>query len=178
MNENALDGHGLRPAGGKRSEARWLTQTKVGGGHTTAPEDRGDCVPACIASILGLPIDAIANCHGEDWWERLNAECARHGYCIAVLDMKLAPPDGYWIASLPSLNLPVEPDGKQPWHCVVARGYALVHDPSMRRRYDDADWCRAFDADEVAEGWVLAPLDPTEFTQAPPLADRRSCLSR
>lgn len=84
------------------SPNRWLTQTKVGGGHVP-PEDRGDCVPACIASILGLPITAIVNCHGADWWDRLNAECGRHGYCIAQ-----------WWALVPlDPAAPIRPDGRE-----------------------------------------------------------------
>ncbi len=143
------------------SEPRWHMQTKTGGGHVP-PEERGDCVPACITSILGLPLAAIANTHGDNWWDRLNAECAKHGYCLGVLDMKLAPPDGLWIASLPSLNLPADPDGRQAWHSVVARGYDLVHDPSLAKRYDDALWTVAWNEDEIAEGWALVPLDPAE----------------
>ena len=131
------------------------------------PEERGDCVPACIASILGLPIDAIDNTHGEGWWDRLQAEVGRYGYCIAVLDIKLEPPPGYWIASLPSLNLPPEPDGRQPWHSVVARGYELIHDPCLGRQYDAETWTQAWEADKLAEGWVLAPLDPASSSLSP-----------
>jgi hypothetical protein len=138
---------------------RWLSQTKAGGGHLP-PEERGDCVPACVASILGLPITAIANCHGEAWFDRLDAECAKHGYCLAVLDVKLEPPSCYWIATLPSLNLPADPDGKPAWHSVVARGYDLVHDPSLARRYDAEAWALAWERDKIAEGWVLVPRDP------------------
>lgn len=139
--------------------SRWLTQTKRGGGHVP-PEERGDCVPACIASILGLPLDAIANTHGDAWWDRLNAEVAKHGYCLAQLDMAMAPPDGYWMPQVPSLNLPAEPDGGIAYHCLVARGYELVHDPSLGKRYDDATWTAAWNEDRIAEGWALVPLDP------------------
>jgi hypothetical protein len=141
---------------------RWHRQTLAGGGNIP-PEQRGNCVPACIASILGTPLDAIANAHGKDWWDRLQAEVGRYGYCLAVIDMKLEPPPGYWIASLPSLNLAPEPDGKQPWHSIVCRGYDLVHDPSIAKRYDDALWTEAWNDGKVAEGWVLAPLDPAEL---------------
>jgi hypothetical protein len=151
--------------GAKAPSERWLTQTKAGGGHVP-PEERGDCVPACIASILRLPIDAIGNTHGDGWWDRLQVEVAKHGYTLAILDMKLSPPPTYWIASLPSLNLPPEPDGKQPWHSVVAHGYDLVHDPSLGKRYDDALWAEAWNADKVAEGWALVPLEAREENAA------------
>lgn len=145
---------------------RWQMQTLRGGGHVP-PEARGDCVPACIASILGLPISAIANTHGEGWWDRLQAEVARHGYCLVLLDMRFEPPPGLWIASLPSLNLPADPDGREAWHSVVARGYELVHDPSLGERYTAESWAEAWNRGTVGEGWALAPLDPAETKEAP-----------
>jgi hypothetical protein len=141
--------------------SRWLTQTRAGGG-ALPPEQRGDCVPACIASILGLPIGAIANTHGEGWWDRLQAECGRHGYCLSVIDSTLSPPPCLWVASVPSLNLPADPDGKAAMHVLVVRGYEFVHDPSMGKRYDGAAWVEAWNAERVVEGWVLCPLDPAQ----------------
>lgn len=140
-------------------EPRWLTQTRDGGGHVSL-EQRGDCLPACIASILGLSITAIANTHGKGWWDRLQAECAKHFYTLAVIDLRLQPPPTYWIASVPSLNLPVEPDGRPALHCVVARGDELVHDPSKHRRYDERAWAEVWNDEKIEEGWVLVPLDP------------------
>lgn len=137
-------------------------QTKRGGPDHPV-EERGDCVPACIASVLGVPLAEIANCHGEGWWERLNAECGKHGYCIAILDMKLWPPDGYWIASLPSLNLGPSAEGKTSYHCVVAKGFELIHDPSIGKRYSNEQWAAAWEAGTVVEGWALMPVDPVEL---------------
>lgn len=127
------------------------------------PEERGDCVPACIASILGLPLNAIANTHGEGWWDRLQEEVAKHGYCLAQLDVQLEPPPGYWIAAVPSLNLPADPDGKEAWHSVIARGYDLIHDPGLGKRYDKRRWATLWTDGKIAEGWVLVPLDPVEL---------------
>ena len=148
------------------SAERWHTQTILGGGDLP-PEKRGDCVRACITSILGLPITAIENCHGDGWWERLRGEVGRHGYDIALVTMQYEPPmDAYWIATLPSLNLGLDPDGKQADHCVVARGYTLIHDPSLGTRYDDASWAQAWNDEKVTEGWVLIPTDPATMRRA------------
>jgi hypothetical protein len=152
-------------------------QTKIGGGNLP-PEERGDCVPACISSILGLPIDAIGNCHGKGWWDGLQAEVAKYGYCIAVTDVRLDPPRGYWVASVPSLSLPPEPDGRQPWHCVVARGWELIHDPCLQKRYDEATWASIWKDDNLAEGWVLAPLDAAFARERVVLAAAGSCEER
>lgn len=145
--------------------SRWHTQSILGGGNVP-PQERGDCVRACITSILGLPLDAIENVHGENWWDRLNAETAKHGYVLALLWMDFAPPDGYWIASVPSLSLPAEPDGSEALHAVVCKGYELVHDPAMKLRYSADDWTRAWNDRKVVEGWVLVPVDPVEVRRA------------
>jgi hypothetical protein len=137
---------------------RWHRQTKVGGG--VPEEERGDCVPACITSILGLPLEAMANTHGERWWDRLQEQVGRHGYALAQLDLSLEPPPAYWIAQVPSLNLGPEPNGKPAFHSVVAHGYELIHDPSLRKRYDDAAWTEAWNERTIAEGWALVPRDP------------------
>lgn len=149
-------------SGNAASVDRWHTQSILGGGDVP-PEERGDCVRASITSILGLPLDAIENVHGDEWWDRLNAEVARFGYALAMLDTKAEPPRCYWIATVPSLNLGPDPDGFPAWHCVIARGYDLVHDPGMVKpgytpeRFADA-WAKGF----VAEGWALVQLDPAE----------------
>lgn len=139
---------------------RWHTQT-LAGGADAPPDERGDCVRACITSILGLPLDAVDNVHGDGWWDRLRGELHRHGYEIAILDIQAEPPaDAYWIATLPSLNLGPGRDGKPSDHCVVARGYTLIHDPALGRRYDVDEWRRAWEVDKVSDGWALVPLDP------------------
>lgn len=140
-------------------------QTKRGGGNVP-PEERGDCVAACFASILAIPIDEIGNHHGEGWWDRLLDDLARHGYCIGLLDLRFEPPPGYWIASVPSLNLPPEPDGKPALHCIVCRGYDFVHDPSIgENRYGPASWVEVWNADQVDKGWALVPLDAAAFAE-------------
>ncbi len=145
---------------------RWHDQSLVGGGDVP-PEERGDCVRACITSILGLPLHAVENCHGEGWWDLLRGECYRHGYDIAVTQTQYEPPqDAYWIATVPSLNLGPDPDGKPAEHCVVARGYTLIHDPSLGRKYDQDAWAKAWNDDQVSEGWVLVPCDPVALRVA------------
>jgi hypothetical protein len=141
--------------------SRWLTQTRAGG--PDAPlEERGDCLDACCASILGVPIGTVPCRHGERWWDHLHDALRPHGYCIGVLDMKLSPPRGYWIASVPSLNLVPTEGGRPVLHVVVACGDEFVHDPSKGKRYDDASWLQAWDDGAIVEGWVLVPLDPGE----------------
>ena len=143
-----------------RDAARWHMQSIVGGGDAP-PEERGDCVRACITSILGLPLEAVANTHGEGWWDRLRTEVFLHGYDLAVFSPQYEPPmEAFWIATLPSLNLGPEPDGTTAEHCVVARGYTLVHDPALGDKYDQERFGNAFAEGLMSEGWVLVPTDP------------------
>jgi len=154
------------PEASNAATNRWHEQTLRGGGDVP-PEERGDCVRACITSILGLPIDAIENTHGEGWWDRLRVQVNYHGYDLAIIDTRWEPPmEAYWIATLPSLNLGPDPDGKPADHCVVARGYTLIHDPSLGEKYDADRWAEAWNANQVTDGWVLTPIDPAEVRLA------------
>lgn len=139
---------------------RWHDQTKVGGGHAP-PEERGDCVPVCMEGILGFAPGTLPNIHGAGWWERLQAALAVHGYACAMMDVRYDPPeDMLWIATVPSLNLPPDPDGKPAQHCIVVRGREFVHDPSLGEKYDAWKWVEAWNDDKVSEGWLLVQLDP------------------
>lgn len=143
---------------------RWHDQSLAGGGDVPLDE-RGDCVRACLTAILGVPLLSMENCHGDGWWDRVRGEVYRYGYDLACIDTRYEPPlNAYWVATLPSLNLGPDPDGKPAGHCVVARGYTLIHDPSLGRKYDQAAWAQAWNDDQVKEGWVLVPLDPAELT--------------
>jgi hypothetical protein len=142
---------------------RWHTQTIVGGGNVP-PEERGDCVRACLTSMLGVPIESMENCHGEGWWDRLRTQVFLHGYDLAVFSPQYEPPmEAYWMATLPSLNLGPEPDGSPAEHCVVARGYTLIHDPSQGERYDQDGFVKAFEDGAISGGWVLVPNDPSRM---------------
>lgn len=55
-----------RQARSAATTSRWHTQSILGGGDVP-PEERGDCVRAAITSILGLPLDAIENVHGDEF---------------------------------------------------------------------------------------------------------------
>lgn len=134
---------------------RWHTQTLLGG-NDVPPEQRGDCVRAAMTAILGLPIDAVENVQGDDWWGRWQDFVADHGFELLVIYPKrmISPPRGLWLCVVPSLAL----DGN---HCVIAKGYDLVHDPGMKRRYTADEWDALWaDDGRQLEGWILVPLDP------------------
>lgn len=140
--------------------SRWLTQQRRGGPYSPVSE-QGDCLAACCASILGVPIEDVDFPLGEGWWERLHKKIGEYGYCIADVKMDTELPRGLWIATVPSLNLKAkEGDDKPILHCVVARGEIFVHDPSKSIRYDERTWADAWNAEKIVEGWAFAALDP------------------
>lgn len=45
------------------------------GNIEAAPEERGNCFPACVASILGIPLAAVPHFYGPDGPSNDGAEC-------------------------------------------------------------------------------------------------------
>lgn len=94
--------------------------------QTIMTPPKGNCVAACIASILELPLDEVPNFIWRDtFWEDLNDWLAKRGlYLVGI------PTDwvvrGYHII-----------DGKSksgPWnHVVVGLDGKMVHDPNPKR---------------------------------------------
>jgi hypothetical protein len=87
---------------------------------------RGNCVSACIASILEMPIEAVPLFIGEGWWPRLLGWLAGHDLAATKIRDSLAPL-GYSIAFGPSTRL------AGYGHACVARDGIAVHDPHPSR---------------------------------------------
>lgn len=93
-------------------------------GHTP-PHDAGNCLQACIASLLELPLDDVPHfvADGDGWWS-------------ALLDWLRCR--GFWVAETvdPSPGLGFA-GGKSPrgdWgHAVVTDGPDIAHDPHPSR---------------------------------------------
>ena len=145
---------------GEEAAARWNTQTLLGG-EDVPMDERGDCVRAALTSILGLPLDAVENVQGLDWWQRWQEFVGGYGFELLVIYPKqmFEPPAGFWLAVVPSLTM----NGN---HCVVAKGRALHHDPGMALHYTDAEWDALWEGERVLEGWLLVPFDPAAFRRA------------
>lgn len=141
-----------------------VTQTKRGG-PDVPPEERGDCVDACLASILEVPISECPCPHDGDWWEQMQAAVGQHGYRVVYLG-GLPEDDSaealeawigavYWIAAVQSLSLGSNADGSPVMHVVVMRGGEIVHDPSLGKRYP----LGPVGAGVVREALLLVPLE-------------------
>lgn len=132
---------------------RWQKQT-INGGFGVPPEERGDCVRACIASILDVPLKSLPNPHGN-WHAGWHDALSPLGFSMVEIDVRQWFPPGLWIAQVPSLNL------RACSHVLVAQNDELIHDPSTGDCYDDELWGRG---GAVTGGWILAALDPARPT--------------
>jgi hypothetical protein len=136
-----------------------VPQTKRGGAGLP-PEERGDCVPAALASLLEVPIDRVRIAHADDgfdaWWLRVHDALRPFGLYLLHHPAEWPAPPGYWIAGVPSLNL-LE-NGEPMGHVIVMHGTNVAHDPALGRRYDRGPLPESA---EVQERWVLVPYDPT-----------------
>ena len=91
----------------------------------------GNCLKACIASILGASIERVSDPgtfgFASDWLERYSEQLAKQiGYRLEKLPAPACPPRSahqLWIATIDE-----RPDPSD--HSVVARGAFVVHDPS------------------------------------------------
>lgn len=106
-------------------------QTKFG-----APD--GNCLAACIASILEIPLGSVDVPGTDEWSKKLAEWCSDNGYgFVWVNTSEIQAPEGsgshawsddiYWIATG---KCDREQDGEKLYHCVVARGSEFVHDPN------------------------------------------------
>lgn len=87
---------------------------------------QGNCVAACIASILELPIDRLPNFHGGGWHHRWADWLEPANLTLTELDVDKTPPRGFSILAADSPRNPV-------LHAVVACGRNIVWDPHPRR---------------------------------------------
>lgn len=130
-----------------------VMQTKRGG-FAVPPSERGDCLPACLASILEVPIEDVPVPHDSErhWWDEAQDAVGRHGYHLVIFDVSHGAPDVYWIAGVPSLNL-TGAEGKPLIHFIVMHGPNVAHDPSLGQRYEVGEPLPV----EPLDGWVLVP---------------------
>ncbi len=100
------------------------------------PYEPGNCLSACVASILGLSIDEVPNfihlddVHEEQWAERMGAWLAQFG--LHAVHM---PVDGEQLGDVApdALYILCGRSVRDFEHAVVASGECVVHDPHPSR---------------------------------------------
>lgn len=131
-----------------------VMQTKRGG-PDVPPDLRGDCLSACLASLLEVPIEEVSIPHSDrpeiHWWDTTQEALEPHGYRLVVGAPKVWP-DTWWVAGVPSLN-----HGPKVRHMVVMRSAYLAHDPALGLRYTEGAHVGTL---VVQDAYVLAELAP------------------
>ncbi len=115
----------------------------------------GDCLRACITSLLGIPnsndLPNTGTNEGLVAWYQLLLD--------AGIDMQFRFEDcwqtGYWIASVKSKNY------EGGFHAIVMDGAKVYHDPSPKRRYHAGYSLSGKDI--VRGGYIMVVTDFTKL---------------
>jgi hypothetical protein len=110
----------------------------------------GNCLSACVASILELPIEEVPwfNEDPATWWERFGAWCEARGHTPIFLPWSTPAPVGYAIAGVASRRA----DGVL--HAIVCLDGKIVHDPQPRNR---GDGVAPYREEEIVDWIILQP---------------------
>lgn len=94
--------------------------------QTKFKEGEGNCLPACLASVLEVPLDSVPEIYylydDEEWWTRLNNWSIReHELQLVTVDSASFTPAGY--------HLIVGKSIRGNYHAIVGYQGKPVHDP-------------------------------------------------
>lgn len=119
-------------------------------------KDKGDCMRACLTSMLGLPNDPkkIPLGGADDWFPKCYRFLRRFGMDIRY-EEKSCWRSGLWMASVKSKNY----SGRT--HAIVMDGHKVLWDPSPKKRYRTGT--RLLGTDIVLGGHSLEVLDPSKL---------------
>lgn len=120
--------------------ARWKKQSVE---HLPEIGQFGNCMQACIASLLNLPMSVVPHfhvdgCDAPTFWERVETFVTRQGFVL----MYGHAYDCMVIHSGPTLR------GTK--HCVIGLGDKVVHDPHESN----------LGLKEITHTFYLVPVDP------------------
>ena len=101
--------------------------------QTVFGNDKGNCLAACFASVLEIPIEKVPNYIGyENWFEKFDNFVAEHGYRIFWYKMKKEN-EYEDILGFTAKNCYLIACGKSPRgdfdHCVIYKNGEMAHDP-------------------------------------------------
>lgn len=116
--------------------------------QTLFDERDGNCLQACLASVLELPLSAVPNLIArDDWWKAMNA------WLTVERGLELmAFPVGEWKPT--GLHLTSGAGSRNMEHVVVSHRGRMVHDPHVAGK----------GLVEEKTYWVFVALDPSELT--------------
>lgn len=134
---------------------------------------RGDCLRACLASILekqmeDLPVEFFSVV-SDGWWTRINKWLISNEFVylinipVPTEDDPYAywvggrytwPQQGFWIAGVDSFNLKDEV-GLPERHAIVMEGNNIAWDPALKNKRTDFD-----DGSPIHSMMVVVPCNP------------------
>lgn len=96
------------------------------GSAASAPNELGNCVAACVASILELPLKEVPNfCIKETWWNDLKEWLTKRGYLFCYVN-----DDGTNVKDLDIYYICSTKNPQKDWdHVVVCKKGKMVHNP-------------------------------------------------
>jgi hypothetical protein len=115
----------------------------------------GNCMAACVASLLELPIEEMPvipdDANFNDLW---NVWLAARGFArVCFSSLTSFRPDGYYLMAGPSPRPSViKEDGERAFHVVVGFNGKPVHDPHPDNLF----------LEELCEIEIIYPLDPAQ----------------
>ena len=127
-------------------------QTKFGG-RDSAPEDQGNCIASCLASIFEVGLEDVPDFGGKivngEWWDGLQEWLGRRNLsALMVVTEPEEPPRGWTVATVDSETLP-----KPDLHMVVAMSGRVIHDPNPRAKRRPEDYI-------IQDHTVFMVIDP------------------
>ncbi len=100
--------------------------------QTTFTPPDGDCLSACIASILELPLDKVPNYIAYDnWFEKFDDFVAEHGYRLFWYKISEKYNEILGFTAKDVYGILCGKSSSGDWdHCVVIKNGKVVHDPN------------------------------------------------
>lgn len=113
----------------------------------------GDCFPACLASLLELPIEVIPNGHSGSWFRVIKTFLDEFGLDLTFHNSK-GPiwADSPWIASVKSKNY-----GDGTTHDIIMQNAEVLFDPSTKSTYKKGMYLGG--SDIVIGGYIMRVSD-------------------
>jgi hypothetical protein len=123
--------------------SRRVFQTRFGGAEAL-PEEKGDCFQACVATLLGIPLEDAFDANeayrrwksgelGESmrahWFLQFEDWCELRGFRVLVEQEPIGGVLALAAVASPALR---DTEGKPEGHEVLAIGWEVVHDPNER----------------------------------------------
>jgi hypothetical protein len=111
---------------------------------------KGDCFRACITSLLGIPNTDELPDGDKDWFVGWGNYLRKMGLNIRYEEEAFWR-EGYWIASVKSLNFP------DVTHAIIMNGQEIYFDPSPNKKYQEGE--NLLSKDIVLGGWYFEVED-------------------